>query len=90
MIISYLGALFALVGILGLWVTLEGYYDCPYVAGKRAMIPAMASCAGWAVLGTDAALAARVDQTALVGLILYTTGACIILYLDLRRTHEVI
>lgn len=90
MTINNLGALFGIVGILGLWITLEGYYHCAYMAGKRAMIPAMASCAGWAVLGTSSAVSGQMDQTTLLGLMMYTIWACVILYLDIRRTYEAI
>lgn len=85
-----LGIVFGLAGIVGLWISLQGYYYCKVMEGKRALIPSMASSAGWAIIGLCAVYTGKVDILVLFILIVYTAIASVILFADIRRVHEAV
>lgn len=85
-----LAFLFTFAGLTGLWLTLIAYSHCKAMAGRRAMIPAMMSCAGWSVLGLMALLQNHIDTDGLLLLLCYTMAAILILIYDQRGKHEAV
>ena len=87
---SSLAFLFTFAGLSGLWLTLIAYKHCKAMAGRRAMIPAMMSSAGWSVLGVMALMQNHIDTDGLLLLLVYTMAAVLILIFDQRGKHEAV